>query len=201
MPSVLLDATPFTLRQDMKTWADLLAAIDRDLDVRGRVVTDVRFGGVDEPSYREPSSLTRRLADRGRVEIVTATPDELVRSCLRDAAASVRALTGETARAADLFRTQQRVSTAHERLAVVASELAQLMALVQTLQGPLGLSLAPTPAEAAAQRHDLETFTGLLEGLLEAQRAGDHYAVADILEYDLAPFLHRWQARFDALAA
>jgi hypothetical protein len=200
MPSVFVDEQPVRVTQTMQTWADLLASIDQDLDARGRVVTDVRFDGVDEPTYRESTALRRPLARIDRIDLVTATPMELLKACLRDAAGSVRALSAESARTADLFRTQ-RVSDAHEGLAAVASELGQLMTLVHTLQGPLGISTAQSAPDATAQSQELSRFSGLIDALLGAQRSGDHYTIADILEYDLAPFLYAWQVRFDALAA
>lgn len=200
MPSVFVDEQPIQVSQTMQTWADLLTSIDRQLDACGRVVTDVRFDGVDEPTYREPPALVRPLSQMQQIDLLTATPMELLKACLRDAAGSVRQLRAESARTADLFRTQN-VTQAHEVLAVVASELGQLMTLVRTLRGPLGVSIAQSDADAAAQIQEMGRFSALIDSLLEAQRSGDHYTIADILEYDLSPFLHAWQDRFDALAA
>lgn len=200
MPSVFIDDQPVPVTQTMQTWADLLVTIDRQLDARGRVVTDVRFDGVDEPTYREPSSLGRRLTRLRRIDLVSATPTELLKACMKDAAGSVRQLSAESARAADLFRTQH-VASAHERLAAVATELGQLMTLVHTLQGPLGIETAQSNADVAAQQQELGRFSELIDALLQAQRSGDSYTIADILEYDLTPFLFAWQVRFDALAA
>lgn len=200
MPSVFVDDVPVAVTQTMHTWADLLTTLDQQLDLRGRVVTDVRFDGVDEPTYREGPALTRPLSRLGRIDLVTATPMELLKACMKDAAGSVRQLSAESARTADLFRTQH-VTKAHEGLAAVATELGQLMTLVHTLQGPLGIATAQSKSDAAAQQQELGRFSELIDALLDAQRSGDHYTIADILEYDLTPFLYAWQVRFDALAA
>lgn len=200
MPSVFVDDRPVAVTQTMHTWADLLTTIDQQLDARGRVVTDVRFDGVDEPTYRESTALGRPLSRMRRIDLVTATPMDLLKACMKDAAGSVRQLSAESARTADLFRTQQ-VTIAHEGLAAVATALVQLMTLVHTLQGPLGIASLQSSADAAAQQDELGRFSELTDALLQAQRSGDNYAIADILEYDLTPFLYAWQVRFDALAA
>ena len=36
-----------------ETWGDLLERLDRTLVADGRVVTAVRFDGVDQPSFRD----------------------------------------------------------------------------------------------------------------------------------------------------
>jgi len=200
MPSVFVDDVPVAVTQTMQTWADLLTTIDQQLDVRGRVVTDVRFDGVDEPTYREPPALVRPLSRIRRIDLVTATPMDLLKACMKDAAGSVRQLSAESARTADLFRTRH-VTNAHEGLAALATELGALMTLVRTLQGPLGIATAQSNADAAAQQHQLGQFSELIDALIQAQRSGDHHTIADILEYDLTPFLYAWQVRFDALAA
>jgi hypothetical protein len=45
----------------------------------------------------------------------------------------------------------------------------------------------------------LRALDAQLAPLLEAQRGGDWITVADILEYDLAPLMPRFDAIFDAL--
>ena len=52
---------------------------------------------------------------------------------------------------------------------------------------------------AGAEAAELERFGRFIEELLTAERSADFYTVADILEYDLVPFLQSWQTRFERL--
>jgi hypothetical protein len=200
MASVYVDDQPVPVAQSMQTWADVLTSIDRDLDARGRVVANVRFDGVDEPTYREASTLARPLSRVGCIDLLTATPEAFLKMCLRDAVGSVRRLGDISSRTADLFRTSD-LTGANEGLAAVAGELGQMMTLVGTLQGPLGVSTARSEADAVLQGEEMGRLSVMVDALLRAQRSGDAYAVADLLEYDLAPVLRAWETRFEALAA
>ncbi len=200
MTDLFIDREPAGVKQSVQTWADVLTDLDAQLDARGRVLTEVQFDGVGEPTYREPHVLARRLSTLERIDVATTTPEALLTDCLRESAGSVNHLRAESMRTAGLFRLPD-VAPASERLAWIASELGQLMVLVRTLQGPLGIVTADPDGDSGAEVRELARFGALLESLLDAQRTGDHYAIADILEYDLTPFLQAWQTRFEALAA
>lgn len=197
MTELFIDREPAGLRESVQTWADLLTDVDRQLDGRGRVLTEVVFDGVGEPTYREPGSLARRLSTIGRIDLSTATPDALLRDCFRESAQSVRALMAECAGAARLLRTAD-VRRAYEHLAALATALGQLILLIRTLEG---LDAAGDDGGTRTRLAELAQFGELLESVMSAQSSRDHFAVADILEYDLTPLLHAWETRFDARAA
>lgn len=199
MTHLFIDREAATFDQSAQTWADLLNALDRALDARGRVVTEVHFDGVGEPTFRAPGALATPLTSVARIDAATATPDELLRDCLLEAAGSVALLGAECPRVASLFRTTD-VTHAQARLATLAQELGQLMQLIQTLQGPLGLATAATDESPADERAELDRFTTFVSGVLDAERGGDYLTVADMLEDDLVPFLRAWQGRFERLA-
>lgn len=199
MTHLFIDRDAATFDQSAQTWADLLKQLDHTLDGRGRVVTEVHFDGVGEPTFRDRAALDRRLASIARIDTITATPDELLRDCLLEAAGSVAMLGSECPQVAALFRTTD-IAHAQTRLATLAQELGQLMRLIQTLQGPLGLVTAAADESLADERADLDRFTTFVSGLLDAERDGDHLTVADTLEDDLVPFLRAWQGRFERLA-
>lgn len=199
MTHLFIDRQAFDFNQSVQTWADLLTELDRDLDARGRVLTEVQFDGVDDPTYRDADALSRRLTAVARIDATTGTPGDLLRDCLLEAAATVAALSGESAQAADQFRAG-RADDAHARLAHIAAELGQLLVLVRTLQGPLGIDLTCHDDSSSSADTNLGRFGDLVDALVAAQGGGDHYTVADILEDDLMPFLRGWQVRFERRA-
>lgn len=199
MTHLFIDRQAVAFTQSVQTWAELLTEVDRTMDARGRVLTEVQFDGVGDPTYRETDALTRPLSGIGRIDAVTATPDDLVRECLLEAAGTVSALCDEAMHVSEQFRSARR-GDAHDRLGRLASELGQLVVLVQTLQGPLGLDLSRLDSEADAHAVDMAGLGSQVDALVAAQGGADYYAIADILEYDLLPFLRTWQTRFERLA-
>lgn len=199
MMHLYIDRQPTALDQSMQTWADLLSRLDAEMDARGRLLTEVEFDGVGEPTFRDPLVLERSLGSVTRIDATTATPGDLLRDCLLEAAGIVAGLTTEAVAVAERFRDTQP-GDGHVRLAHIAQELGQLLVLVQTLQGPLGLVTAGAQEAPGAEREELDRLETLVGDLVAAQEAGDHQAVADALEYDLVPFLQAWQARFERLA-
>ncbi len=199
MTHLFIDRQPIDFNQSVQTWADLLTQLDADLDASGRVLTEVQFDGVGDPTFRDPGALTRRLIAVGRIDAATATPADLLRDCLLEAAGTVSGLHDEAMKVAEQFRTV-RPGGAHLRLGHLAEALGQLVVLVQTLQGPLGLDLARLDDPTAAGDADLARLSGIIDALVAAQGGADTLTVADILEDDLLPFLRAWQTRFERLA-
>lgn len=199
MTHLFIDHQAAEFNQSVQTWADLLRQLDVAMDARGRVLTEVQFDGVSEPTFREPLALTRPLAAVARVDAATATPADLLRDCLLEAAGTVAGLRDEAVQVADRYRTGQP-GDGHARLAHIATQLGQLLTLIQTLQGPLGLVTASATEAAGAETVELERFGAFIDDLFQAEQGADHYTVADILEYDLVPFLQSWQTRFERLA-
>ena len=77
----------------------LLSASEPVLGQQGRIVTAVRINGVDEPAFREPHVLARRLGEADRVDVETRPVGMLAEQALDDAvrylpeiAASARAM-------------------------------------------------------------------------------------------------------------
>lgn len=200
MTHLFIDREATEFDRSVQTWAELLSTIDRTMDARGRVVTEVHFDGVGEPTFRDASALDRALTTVRRIDASTSTPAELLRDCLLEAAGTVAGLAEESRLLADQFRSAHPVA-AQARLAHLAHELGQLMLLVRTLQGPLGIVTAGAGESPDAEQGQFDGFATFVGVLLEAQQAADYPTVADILEDDLTPFLRDWQGRFERLAA
>ena len=78
MTECLLDRTPQIFDAVPETWGELLETLDDRARSAHRVVTAVRFEGVDQPSYRDDGMRARSLADLARVEVETSESDDLL---------------------------------------------------------------------------------------------------------------------------
>jgi hypothetical protein len=199
MTRLFIDHHTVEIDRPVRTWADLLENLDQVMERRGRVLTEVQFDGVGEPTFREPDALARQLTTIARIDAVSTTPADLLRDCLLEAAGTVAVLTAEATDVAVVFRGNQP-QAGQARLGGVAEQLGQLLLLVQTLQGPLRLVTRDAGEPADGERLELERLGVFVEDLIAGQRSADYQTVADTLEYDIAPFLQTWQARFERLA-
>ena len=54
MATLMIDGQAHSAEKPLKTVGDLVAAADDWLARSGRIVTELRLDGVDEPAFREP---------------------------------------------------------------------------------------------------------------------------------------------------
>ena len=111
---------------------------------------------------------------------------------LREAAAAVDVLAGEVARAAGLFRRFE-VKEGNDVLAAVPGELRNFIVMMTIVDGQLGLDGATLVLDGLVPAEQVTRLGQWLQSLVEAQTNGDALTIADILEYDLEPFLRAWQ--------
>jgi len=170
-----------------ENWGDLLNLLEIGEGGGRQVVTAVRFGGVAVPTFREPIMLARHLHGVGRVDVETATVDDLLHESARAAFQSIAPLRAATARIA------MRLREGHELAAV--RDLPGLTTSVQTLT-TLTAALARAKACVEPHRRDFDSLVvrlcRLVDGVIARQVTADWNAVADLLERELAPTLDAW---------
>lgn len=207
MTEWLLDRTSEPVDSLLETWGELLETLEVELESTHRVVTAVRFEGVDQPSYRADDVRGRALAGLTRVEVESAAADDLLHDTIMTARDSVAVLAASAIHVADTFRGLN-INEAHTRFVELADAIRQLTLLTAAVAtaavvdlsslscGPPG-ALASDGPESASQIID---GVGVgLERLLVWQSANDWVGAADCLEFDLAPALDRWSTVFDAV--
>jgi hypothetical protein len=91
------------------------------------------------------------------------------------------------------------VDAAARGLGQLAESIANLVQLVVAAASARGLSLDTLDTREGPAMPLLRALDAQLAPLLEAQRAGDWITVADVLEYDIAPLMPRFDAVIDAL--
>lgn len=180
------------------TWGQALDAIDRELAGGGRIVTDVRFDGLDEPAFREPRVLDQALDDVATIEVISGSPESLIARCLAEAAASIEPLSQVALEIGEGFRGLD-IEGASAGLAELAEGMSSLIAIA----GATTMAARGTSVARSGQDHPIGPLagelTGFVDALIEAQQSQDWISVADILQYDVAPALRRWAPVFDAV--
>jgi len=181
-----------------KTWGELLQTLDDNLGSSHRVVTAVRFDGVDQPSFRMPELAAVGLSTFSRVEVETDATVDVLAETAETARTGIAVVARSVREVAEEFRGVE-VGTANARLAEVGGVIRQLTLLTTALAQAAGINLADLPCRSMSGAELVDAVSLRLEQLVVAQEARDWYAVADCLEYELAPALDSWRLIFDSI--
>ena len=198
MAEIVVNGRPMSLESGPKTWRDALAVVERDADARQEAVTAVRFAGVDQPSFRGVELADTLLAAIGLVECETVPRTRLLRTTLGTASLSLPTVAAGACQAATRFRRGD-LDDGHCQLSDVLATIHTLVELTVATAAAAGADLNRLACGADTAAGVLGAVGVVLDQLAESQRAADWIAVADGLEYDLAPALLQWGVVFDAI--
>ena len=194
MAHCLVNDTPQMFDFSPETWGQMLSTLDRALVADRRVVTAVRFDGVDQPSFRTGAAAVADLSRIARVDIDAEDATALLIGAVDAAIGSLPGLvTGVRITAAAV---RDGAGDAQTQLVALVAAVQSLVALTaaaataaQVSAGDAGEADADADAPIVAGCHELETA---LHGLV-AHQAGEHWvALADALDATLAPAIARW---------
>lgn len=168
-------------------WGDLLDLLENGDGPGRHIVTAVRFGGVAVPTFREPPALSRDLQDVGRIEVETATLDELLHESAQAAYDSIAPLRNAVRRIADRLRAGNSRTPVRDLPALTAS--------VQTLTSVTAM-LAGARESVGSHRTDFDALVvrlcAVVDAIISRQSQVDWVGVADVLDTELAPTLGAW---------
>ena len=126
------------------------------------------------------------------VEVVTLDPGDLAQF-FQEAATGVCGIGDAVARTAALFRAND-VKRAHDALAILPIELRQFIVLVTVVDSQIAAAPGAWAIDDLTPSEQVTRLGHWIESLVDAQANDDPLTIADILEYDLEPFLRAWQA-------
>jgi hypothetical protein len=198
MRHYLVNGQPNVPETGQKTWGDLLEALETHAEARGEAVTAVRFDGVDQPSYQRADLRSLALDRIDRIDVETVPRTRLLRSTLGTAGHSLPALAAGACRSAAAFRRGD-AAEGHRQLSALLATVRTLVELTMATAAAAGADLAHLPCGGDTGAGVLGAVGVVLDELARSQREGDWVALADGLEYDLAPALLRWTVVFDAM--
>lgn len=196
MTEYLVNDAPLTVDFRPETWGELLAQLDRALGLERRVVTAVRFDGVDEPSFRGPALSGRELAPVARIDIEAVEAGRLVDEAVKAAAESLPAL-AEGARATGrAFRDS--AADAPQQLVALVGAIQSLIALTNAAAAAARAARPEAPADAAVALH-CRGIESALATLVERHGASDWRGLADTLDGPLAGAVLEWRSVLAAI--
>jgi hypothetical protein len=197
--TLLLNSKPYLHSTTLETWNQWLETLDRESARTSRIVTAVRFDGVDEPAFRADAVRERRLGDYAVVEVETAPRRAFVASTLRQGAAMVTSLGDAAEATAQAFR-ETDIEEGHEMLPRLIEGIRGAVALTDECAAALGVPQRMMVCRDRPFEQWMEEFGRRLAVLLEARHERDWLTVADSLEYEIAPALREWASTFEQLA-
>jgi hypothetical protein len=187
----------FGAMDGLTTWGQLLEALERGAGPRRSVVTAVRFGGVDQPSFREPALLGQAIETAGGINIDTCEAHVLVADAVEQALNGLTTLVEAAQQTADAFRSHD-IADANTRLVDVVEMLQALTQLTGVVsQADIASTSALSDSDATTL---LAKLRQNLEWLVSAAENQDWISAADVLEYDIVELIPKWQGVLLALA-
>jgi len=196
MLDYLLDGEPRPIDVSLDSWGKLLDTVDSDLHRRGRAVSVVRLGGVDQPSFRAPTLADRHPATLGKIEILTTDAAALLAETIDTARQSLPVLAWSASQLAVEFRGPHP-ERAGRRLPELIDALRTLTVLTAAIAEVVDLEWGRRPPLMAGDV--TEALGDAVQSLLSSQAAGDWPRAADCLATALVPAIGGWRALFDRL--
>lgn len=191
MLTLTLDGGPLPVEGGPETLADLLAAADAQCAARGRIVTALRLDGADEPAFREPQVVVRRLSTLGSVEIESGTPAELALSCLSEAGLALHSLADAARDVAGRLRAGD-VRGGNRDLVAITQGMATVLTITGAASLGLGIDLGGRETTLGTLSSIAQRAATDLDAIIAAQLAADWNAVARKVDDDLVPDLRAW---------
>jgi hypothetical protein len=175
----------------LETWGQLLATLERGDGPERAVVTAVRVGGVDQPTFREPLLLALDLNTAAPIDVETSAARDLVAQARQTALDGLEALATGARLAAEAFRLHDLPRAQRGLLDFVTT-----FRLLTTLTAALARAEAPAgnPGLDPQGAEFLEQLGANLESLIAFNVNEDWISVADVLEYEIADVLPHWAA-------
>jgi hypothetical protein len=192
MTTYTLDGAPLQPDAGLKTWGDLLSTVEVGNGPTRRIVTAVRFGGVDQPTFRRAEAMAAALAPICTVDIETASAEALVGEA---ASASLAAL-DPLAEALDQTARDYRLGhmpAAHAGLADIAGTVGALTRLTEAIDQMIDPGATGGHDAGAARAEAIVHLEAALAQIASDASSGDWDAVADGLTARLRPRLNAWR--------
>jgi len=190
MADCLVNDIPETLDFRPETWGELLDGLDRRLAADRRVVTAVRFDGVDQPSFRQATTVARPLAPIARIDVDAEDAAALLRAAVDAVGDSVPELVTGVAQTAAALRGG--APEAYALLGTLVTALRSLIALTVAAGTAADIAFGADQGSEAAVGRACARIEAALATIIARQTDSDAPAVADALDHHLAPAVAGW---------
>lgn len=177
-----------------------LEEIYRKMGETGRIVGRVEIDGQELTDRAEKELGGRSVESVVEISLTTGTAEELLRSGLQGALSLASAIDMDIGKAVGSFRSgdasrgQSLYAACIEAMGTFFQLAGGILSGVQS-----GYFHVSGGASAGAAAPSSETAE-VLERLLDHQKREDWTAMADVLEYEVAPNLKKWRALLETLS-
>ncbi len=181
MLQVEVNGINLPLHPTLHTWQDLLGELEGKHLGRGKVISSVRFDGIEVLRFRETEYLNQPLHLLGDIHVEASSMEEMVKSAVTEAEGYLFTLQTSLAEVAEDYRRQLH-DEANSKLSQVFEGIKMLAALLQGVELSLSGRYHEGPTSVAQVLADMGPT---LESLIESQGQHDWILAADILEFEL----------------
>jgi hypothetical protein len=190
MVQCLVNGESETLEFRPETWGDVLGRLDERLAAERRVVTAVRFDGVDQPTFRHAEQTRAPLGGLARIEVDAEDAARLLAASLDAAADSVPELVAGVRLTAAAMRNG--APDGAMQLSALIAALQSLVSLTAAAATAADLAGSTAPAADAAMAEAGTRLGEALSAVAACQERGDAVALADALDGSLAGVVAGW---------
>lgn len=173
-----------------ETWGQVLATLDRTLVTERRVVTAVRFDGVDQPSFRSGDLAAADLSQVARVDIDVEDAAALLAASVDAAGESLSSLVTGVGMTAAALRAG--AGDAQTQLVALVTAVQSLVTLTAAAATAANLSMGEAHGADASVVAACGGLEAALRRLVAHHADGRWTALADALDADLAPAIAGW---------
>jgi hypothetical protein len=166
-------------------------SVIRQINVDGRPL-------VSEEFQKDPSAILAGIERRERIDILTGTIIDIAADSIREADSYLERVNSLTPMLAASFQASPGPQ-AFENLRQLYEGFYWINLLLDRLETTFQISLDRIMVEGACVREHHRRFLAILKQLVDSQERQDLVSIADLLEYEVRPFVPIWQKMLESL--
>ncbi len=186
---------------DVSSLDNVLKQIEQDHLPPNSVVRHIQIDGIPlmrEDTPENSSELLQSVQTREKIEIYTGTLVEIARDSISEALDYLNRIEAATPFLATGFQTYPGPES-FEGLRQLYEGLYWLVLLMDKLETGLRIGLQNILINNVPAKEHHQKFIGVLKQMIDSQEKGDFILIADLLEYEILPFVPIWREMFTVI--
>lgn len=188
---VVLDGNRLEVEPPGETLQEVINWLLENQVSTDRALREVKVNGEPYSVADMGPASSLAASDVQSLEVQTAEARQVALEFMGQAPTYLEAIAQAVGAVAELFRVADERDASEQYIAVLES-LQLFLTMLEETRRLLNLNLEVAVYEQRSAAAALESLSGLVKKLLDAQEKEDWVLLADLLEYDLAPELRAW---------
>lgn len=159
----------------------------------GAIVAKIKLNGEEIKESELPNRKDLAIKDIKSIELVIQTLPEIALNNINNAMEYLEKLLPGVEKAADLFRTKS-VEEANKHYSLCLDGLAWFMEVIENISIALSHELEKSDIGPKNIKDYRDRLLSLTKEMRESQSKKDWVMLADMLEYELTPYLEEWRS-------